>query len=260
MSPLRRIALLLLATAPLACAAAEMPAWLHVGDPQPVADAQAAYYEFATRKLSPDLKPAWVLKFSRPSSAFSEPEGSLAGDWNFFARVGEQLPRSGWRLRMSADSSYRVDVEIFCVGEDCRRLIEELREMRAPRPETDARSLDAWRKVVAEEPCDPLKPVSMPPPLMPGEENQRGIEGDVEVKVYYNRCGDVRDAVVGKSSGNKNLDRGAIRGVLHWRVKPATAGRAGWSSHTIGFHEKRRPLISQVPLPLAAGSVQLLKR
>ena len=235
MARLRRIAVLLGVVAPMTCAANAPPAWLHVGTPLPVDQAQSAYYEFATARIDPKFDPSHVLRFDSPSSKFSGQEGELAGDWTFFARVGDTLPRSAWRLRVSSSTTYRVDAQLYCEGDECRRLADDLKAMPPPRPGSGAYSLTAWRKIVAEERCDPLPPPSRPKFVYPREELRRGIEGTVVVSVFHNKCGDVREATLATSSGNRNLDRAARAQLLRSRVKPTTPGKAGWKNETFEF-------------------------
>ena len=227
-------ALVLLLAGGSATRAAE-PAWMRLPAAQPLDFAKLAYFEFATKNLSPEFSPKNVLKFGQTSRKFSVPDGEYRGDWTFFAAVGDQLPRSAWRIQISNAPPYRVTAERYCSGEECDRLASELRKMPAPRPAGGESLLSDWRRIVSTEECDRLLPVATPGPIFPPEEMRRGITGNVTVKAYQNQCGDVRDALLEKSSGNRNLDRAALKRVLRWRVPVMPRGRAGWSLQTLRF-------------------------
>ena len=45
-----------------------------------------------------------------------------------------------------------------------------------------------------------------------------GIGGTVRIGFVYNRCGNVRDAWVAGSSGNRDLDRAAWNEAFKWQI------------------------------------------
>lgn len=62
----------------------------------------------------------------------------------------------------------------------------------------------------------------MNPPNYPPEENRRGIEGTTVLIVSIDASGGVLDVSVEKSSGNRNLDREAVKAAKRWRFNPET--------------------------------------
>jgi periplasmic protein TonB len=61
---------------------------------------------------------------------------------------------------------------------------------------------------------------AMNPPQYPPEEMRRGITGTVSVSLTYDAGGNVTDVQVLKSSGNRNLDRAAVKAAKRWKVNP----------------------------------------
>lgn len=61
---------------------------------------------------------------------------------------------------------------------------------------------------------------AMNPPQYPPEEQRRGITGTVTVGLTYDANGNVTDVQVIKSSGNRNLDRAAVKAAKRWKVNP----------------------------------------
>ena len=62
----------------------------------------------------------------------------------------------------------------------------------------------------------------MNPPNYPPEERRRGIEGTTVLIVSIDASGGVLDVEVEKSSGNRNLDREAVKAAKRWRFNPET--------------------------------------
>ena len=62
----------------------------------------------------------------------------------------------------------------------------------------------------------------MNPPNYPPEERRRGIEGTTVLIVSIDATGGVLDVQVEKSSGNRNLDREAVKAAKRWRFNPET--------------------------------------
>ena len=60
----------------------------------------------------------------------------------------------------------------------------------------------------------------MNPPNYPAEERRRGIQGTTVLIVSIDASGGVLDVEVEKSSGNRNLDREAVKAARRWRFNP----------------------------------------
>jgi protein TonB len=65
---------------------------------------------------------------------------------------------------------------------------------------------------------------AMNPPVYPREEERRGITGTCTVILTYDAAGTVTAVDIIKSSGNRNLDRAAVKAALKWKVNPGTRG------------------------------------
>jgi protein TonB len=65
---------------------------------------------------------------------------------------------------------------------------------------------------------------AMNPPVYPKEEERRGIQGTVTVLLTYDATGTVTAVDVIKSSGNRNLDRAAVKAAQRWKVNPGMRG------------------------------------
>lgn len=62
------------------------------------------------------------------------------------------------------------------------------------------------------------------PPSYPPEEQRRGVQGTAVLVASIDEAGVVVDAQVEQSSGNRNLDREAIKTVRNWYYSPAVSG------------------------------------
>ena len=65
---------------------------------------------------------------------------------------------------------------------------------------------------------------AMNPPVYPREEERRGITGTVTLLLTYDAAGTVTAVDVVKSSGNRNLDRAAVKAAQKWKVNPGMRG------------------------------------
>ena len=65
---------------------------------------------------------------------------------------------------------------------------------------------------------------AMNPPVYPREEERRGITGTVTLLLTYDANGSVTAVDVVKSSGNRNLDRAAVKAAQKWKVNPGMRG------------------------------------
>jgi len=61
-------------------------------------------------------------------------------------------------------------------------------------------------------------------PVYPPEEMRRGITGTTLLTLSYDVAGNVTDVKVKKSSGNRNLDRAAIKAANRWKINPGMRG------------------------------------
>ena len=62
---------------------------------------------------------------------------------------------------------------------------------------------------------------AMNPPQYPPEEQRRGVTGTVTISLSYDPNGNVLEVQVIKSSGNRNLDRAAVKAAKRWKINPA---------------------------------------
>ena len=62
---------------------------------------------------------------------------------------------------------------------------------------------------------------NMNPPNYPPDERRRGIEGRVILVITVDANGDPTNIDVETSSGNRNLDREAVKAARRWRFSPA---------------------------------------
>ncbi len=88
--------------------------------------------------------------------------------------------------------------------------------------------------VQAPPPSPPAPPSSVPdigssvdassramnPPAYPREEQRRNIQGTTVLIVSIDASGGVLDVEVERSSGNRNLDREAVKAARRWRFNP----------------------------------------
>lgn len=77
-----------------------------------------------------------------------------------------------------------------------------------------------------------------PVPPYPRRELARGIEGQTRLRVLVGLDGRPQEISVLRSSGNRNLDLAAIRGVKRWLFRPYTVGgipRPVWAEVPVNF-------------------------
>ena len=65
---------------------------------------------------------------------------------------------------------------------------------------------------------------NMNPPEYPRAEMRRGITGTVVLIITVDASGNATDVSVETSSGNRNLDRAAIKAARRWRFNPGVSG------------------------------------
>lgn len=209
------------------------PAWMQVEPPRPVEDAQTQFSEFQSGVLQGFANRAPAKRFAYGS------ETIFSGDatWRFFGNSGATAPTSAYFLSEPRHPPFLVVVQPFCNEATCTTLLETIAAIRAPKPiaQGDTPLRREWRAIVAQEPCDPLRPIAMRPPRKPVGGVRLGVDGTVMVKVFHNRCGDVREALVAETSGDERLDKMATWVVQGWRITPSSTGMAGWSIETVRF-------------------------
>lgn len=152
-----------------------------------------------------------------------ETEGELAGEWTFLGAEGASRPHAGYRLRWAGEDRYRWIADLTCEpGAGCEAGQAALATLRAP-PPPDRAQRPAWVAIVGTEACA-LGPVHTPAPEYPLRALRDGISGGIALALFVNRCGDVRDAWVLESTGNRELDRAALRAVRSWKNGPVPDG------------------------------------
>jgi TonB family protein len=213
----------------------ELPAWM-------TESAEHASVEYVDSLFAAALgsggRAGWNMeKFFDPRDPF----GTGSTRW-YFARPAKQgdAPSAAIRLDIADHVPYKVHATIYCSDASCAGLLESLAKLPPPEPgrEADAELRINWLSTIQSEACRKGK-FDTQPGKYPLEELRREIGGRTELRLVGNTCGEVRGAVVTKSSGNRNLDRAARRQALTWRM-PDSAGAgasrfwATWVEFRIG--------------------------
>jgi hypothetical protein len=208
-----------------------LPAWMKISSIRPAQEAREHFAHFRLGVLAGRSETARSHEFDGGSlTIFSGRES-----WSFFANPGAVAPDSAYRLIEPSSLHYRVTVELFCDESECDELRERLRSLRAPKVDLgeDERLKAEWRAIVANEACNPLLPVGARRPVRPAIGMRPGAEATVQIKVFHNRCGEVREVIVERSSGNVEADSMARIYVSGLRVAPKPANTSGWSLETV---------------------------
>jgi TonB family protein len=156
-------------------------------------------------------------------------DGEYAGHWRFFGEDGDRRPYAAWR-RLPAGNDALPRIELYCSGRACGELRDQLGAMHAPRRGMPTQ-LEAWKAAAAAEACEP-GPISTPAPRYPPKLLREAVAGSVELVVLVNRCGQVRRAWVGASSGYAGLDAAAVSAAMAWRIAPPPDGQGSGVSRT----------------------------
>jgi TonB family protein len=225
------IALALAVAGAPAPAPANEPGWLQV-ETQSAVTVQALWEQLLVQRARrygaamPGRNPEPPdLRFNPRYPHVVEPEGELAGEWRFLGAEGAERPHAGYRLRWAGEDRYRWIADLYCEpGAGCEAAQAALAAVRAPRP-PDPAHRPAWVDIVATEACAP-GPVHTPAPDYPSRARRYGIGGQVALALFVNRCGDVRDAWVVESTGDRELDRAAVRAARSWKTGPVPDGEA----------------------------------
>jgi TonB family protein len=240
------------------CAAAEagaLPSWIRITATHPRADAVAAWRALRTeevnrkrakgetRRLAENLaklsgqspkKFSRVVEESFESSRYEYSSyhrrmdgvvGEFAGNWLFFGEEYDpEGPTSAFRAHWPiVGPDYLVEVELYCDANDCGEAIEVLMTLQAPEPGVSVELYRQWQRIVAEESCAdgppkyrrpfPPRPITSPMVVMIG--------------LLVNRCGEVRDAWVERTSGDTAVDESAIKAARSWRTPAPQRNDAG---------------------------------
>lgn len=139
---------------------------------------------------------------------------------------GSKWPSKAQRITDTSDArGYNVRVTNFCTDSvaDCADFLAARNNTLAPKPFTGAPALalQQWYQRIATEACV-TRPISMSQPRYPPLTLRDGIGGTVRVGFRFNPCGNVRDAWIETSSGNRDLDRAALNEVLKWQIDTTT--------------------------------------
>ena len=188
-------------------------------------------YDFQNKLASLNSSKQWSYTTKRNTWIYQAPV--IEGDWP---------TRALQIIDKSSPDGYHVEVIIHCYepADNCRQYIAEKKQLPAPRPATFADDLSyaQWKNRVAAEPCQKL-PTIMASPKYPVQELRDGVVGTVRIGVYFNACGNVRDAWVEQSSRNRNLDRAALNKAFEWQIDtssiPVNPNKAGSGVVPISF-------------------------
>lgn len=142
--------------------------------------------------------------------------------WKFF-----DPDRSDWPTRAlhvvdrSTEDDYAITVHVLCedAAASCAELRSQAESWPAPEPGTQVSSIShrQWQRLVQAEACTE-GPVHQPTPPYPPAALRAGAQGAVSVLVLLNPCGEIRGAWIEKSSGNRDIDRSAVRTLKTWRM------------------------------------------
>lgn len=122
---------------------------------------------------------------------------------------------------LSGPSGYHIRAILHCYDEPylCKSFRDRQTPLLAPKPVATAGDLALlqWHNRVLSEPCTVFARNMRQPPY-PTTALRNGIEGSVIVGIFFNSCGNVRDAWVQQSSRNRELDRAAVINALKWQI------------------------------------------
>ena len=126
---------------------------------------------------------------------------------------------------LSGPDGYHVRATVHCYDapEFCKAYHNRQTPLLAPKPAAAAGdlALRQWHNRIMTETCTVFAR-NMSHPRYPPQALRDGIGGTVRVGFRYNRCGNVRDAWIETSSGNRDLDRAALTEALKWQIDTTT--------------------------------------
>lgn len=158
---------------------------------------------------------------------------------------------------LSGPDGYHVRATMHCYDtpELCKAFHNRQTPLLAPKPVATAGdlALRQWRNRVNAEACTVFAK-NMRQPQYPASALREGIEGYVLVGIVFNTCGNVRDAWIQKSSGNRELDRAAQIQALKWQIDiqslPKTMFEPGRAVVPVKFLLGDEPTSGVLPLPI----------
>lgn len=126
---------------------------------------------------------------------------------------------------LSGPDGYHVRATVHCYDtpEFCKAYHNRQTPLLAPKPAAASGdlALRQWHNRVKTESCTVFAR-NMSHPRYPSQALRDGIGGTVRIGFRYNRCGNVRDAWIETSSGNRDLDRAALTEALKWQIDTTT--------------------------------------
>lgn len=170
--------------------------------------------DFSTVKQALSLSGSWKSGNAMHTWVFDEPD-----------QPGGLIARALELEDLSGPSGYHVRATVHCYDapEFCKAYRNRQTPLLAPKPAAPSGELAQrqWRNRVITESCTVFAR-NMRQPRYPETALRNGIEGLVLVGILFNSCGNVRDAWVQRSSGNRELDRAAMTQALKWQIDIST--------------------------------------
>jgi TonB family protein len=199
-------------------------AWLRFAPDGPLADAKRARRQRERQDDSYEGQP------------FEVRDGELRGTWTLHHPAAGAKPDAALRLRFAEAPPYTVTMQYYCNEGDveCGGIRKPTDAMKAPYP-TNPVLVEDWRRIVQSERCDASRAVKMDPPVYPSAELRSGVHGVVKIRIVFNPCGEVREAWVVESSGNRNLDRAVIKAANRWVIRNEVPGVGGIAQTAVSF-------------------------
>lgn len=167
--------------------------------------------EYSTAKMMLELRGTMQTGHATHTWIFDEPDSK-----------GGMIVRALELQDLSSTSGYHVSAIVHCYDEpeNCKAFRDRQTALLAPKPVSEAGNLAIrqWRNRVNAEACTVFAK-NMRQPQYPPTALRDGIEGSVLVGIVFNTCGNVRDAWIHQSSGNRELDRAAQIQALKWQIE-----------------------------------------
>jgi TonB family protein len=202
--------------------------------------------DFRTAKQVLDLSGSWKSGNAMHTWVFDEPY-----------QRGGLITRALELEDLSGPSGYHVQATVHCYDapEYCKAYNNRQMPLLAPKPATVTGDLAQrqWRNRVTTESCTAFAK-NMRQPRYPDTALRNGIEGSVMVGIFFNSCGNVRDAWVQQSSGNRELDRAAVSNALKWQIDtqslPKHMLEPGLAKVPVKFLLGEEPAFDSPPSPI----------
>lgn len=166
--------------------------------------------DFSTVKQTLALSGTWKSGNATHAWVFDEPDqpDSLI---TRALELEDLSDSSGYHVRATL---HCYDTEAFCIAYRNRQM-----PLMAPKPAEASNALAQlqWRNRVKTESCT-IFPRNMRQPQYPPLALRDGIEGLVIVGIFFNSCGNVRDAWIQQRSGSPELNRAALTQAFKWQI------------------------------------------